>query len=519
MNTTQLQSAHPDTYKEFFDSYDLVISVPICFEMVWLLSRKTKWGPIICFKLPLRNYIGYNSSHLPTNDQIPFTYKNNTVSDFVSGTLSPTYDHDRYFFSTLWLPGEIGYFSEYNWYDSPTIISLAITAKLLTSKTLTSHDISQLTIHNDEYAHVLSYYMKELQTHRSLIQQYSYNNIYHMWIIGTSLLTSDQFLYYEDEHNNNTSFSPIHIPWSLRIPKLGCTILSLTWTTVSPYKALNVDHINSDIDSFAHEHQFAYDNNYIDAIANMEKYFSLKLVQSLEHLLNDHPQWYTFFSTIKDYNLTRRWLSHRDDFLWIQKNQIDHIMGSQITWGIHHNKRMGMEIWWTKTIIWNKRTIPVTQQQMNEIHKQTWYEFMIDYSSHEDGYEIDGVKIEQRKSQWILHPHHTWTTQKNTIIINTIEKKLYINGKKLTSDHLRSQSQTVELLQSLLPHQGKKIVNSSLPPSSYTKNKNQMISKIVSPLKNIIFQQLKRDIVFECRWSLYEYRILLDMQWIEIEIV
>jgi hypothetical protein len=65
-------------------------------------------------------------------------------------------------------------------------------------------------------------------------------------------------------------------------------------------------------------------------------------------------------------------------------------------------------------------------------------------------------------------------TNKEDIILDTINDRVYLYGQKLTSKDLHSQNTTVEILGLLVKNINKEITNKSLPISSYSINKNEM---------------------------------------------
>ncbi|HCY20802.1 TPA: hypothetical protein DIC40_02940 [Patescibacteria group bacterium] len=70
--------------------------------------------------------------------------------------------------------------------------------------------------------------------------------------------------------------------------------------------------------------------------------------------------------------------------------------------------------------------------------------------------------------------------------MDTLNNRIYLEGQKLTSQDLHSQSATIEILKMLLENPGKEINNKNLPLSSYSKNKNDMLGKIVGPLLSLV---------------------------------
>ena len=80
-----------------------------------------------------------------------------------------------------------------------------------------------------------------------------------------------------------------------------------------------------------------------------------------------------------------------------------------------------------------------------------------------------------------------------------INNKIYINGRKLTSEDLHSQTGTVDILKILMENIGKDISNKDLPISSYSKNKNDMLGKIVLPLIELIEKETGKKLPLICK--------------------
>jgi len=129
------------------------------------------------------------------------------------------------------------------------------------------------------------------------------------------------------------------------------------------------------------------------------------------------------------------------------------------------------------------------------------------YTNRVDGVEHEWFKIEQDFNQWIYSSfldssscvlktadgkmqidscENFIKNHKKWILLDMINNKIYINGRKLTSEDLHSQTWTVDILKILMENIGKDISNKELPVSSYSKNKNDMLGKIVIPLIELI---------------------------------
>ena len=80
-----------------------------------------------------------------------------------------------------------------------------------------------------------------------------------------------------------------------------------------------------------------------------------------------------------------------------------------------------------------------------------------------------------------------------------ISNKIYINGRKLTSEDLHSQTATVDILKILIENIGKDIFNKDFITSSYSKNKNDMLGKIVLPLIELIQKETGKKLPLICK--------------------
>ena len=136
--------------------------------------------------------------------------------------------------------------------------------------------------------------------------------------------------------------------------------------------------------------------------------------------------------------------------------------------------------------------------------KDDWYDISLDYASWKDGYMSDWVKIEQFISKKIYSGYtkewdllyvdtngYSYSQDYDTIIKNqidgilldTIGWRIYIRWVKLTSKEIHSQNTTIDLLKILIENLWKEVSNSKLPVSTYSQNKNELLGKIILPIK------------------------------------
>jgi len=105
------------------------------------------------------------------------------------------------------------------------------------------------------------------------------------------------------------------------------------------------------------------------------------------------------------------------------------------------------------------------------------------------------------------------------IVLDMINNKLYINGQKLTSQDIHSQSATIEILKKLIENPGRDIANKEFPSSSYSKSKNEMLGKIVIPLLEIVEKKTGQKLPLICKGSMYEFYLKLNQTDLNIALI
>lgn len=182
---------------------------------------------------------------------------------------------------------------------------------------------------------------------------------------------------------------------------------------------------------------------------------------------------------------------------------------------------------------------------ISELRKETKENIWLDYASWIDGLEEEGVRVEQHLAEGIYSKFisegsislknftkegviQTEITSledfekekpKIDVLLDAIENNIYIRGEKLTSKEIPSSSTTMEILGILLDNLGKSISNSKLPESSYSQDRNEMQSKIISPLVKIIKAKTKKTLPFKVSGGLTDFKIKLDPSDLDIRIL
>jgi hypothetical protein len=88
---------------------------------------------------------------------------------------------------------------------------------------------------------------------------------------------------------------------------------------------------------------------------------------------------------------------------------------------------------------------------------------------------------------------------KKGMLLDMLNNKIYINGRKLTSSDIHSQTATVDILKVLINNIGKDISNKEFIASSYSKNKNDMQGKIIIPLIELIQKEFGKKLPLICK--------------------
>lgn len=177
----------------------------------------------------------------------------------------------------------------------------------------------------------------------------------------------------------------------------------------------------------------------------------------------------------------------------------------------------------------------VLAQEIQVMAAETKQDLWLTYSSPRDGIEERGLVIEQHLAENIYSPivsHgsvviNSYSTQGiNTltltseefekkkkqfpVIFDTTTRDIYIHGRQLTSKDVKSAKTTVALCAYLLSRIGENISKTELPPSSYTIDRNEVQSKIITPLQNTLKKSLRETLPLKISGPIRQYLIRLD---------
>lgn len=109
--------------------------------------------------------------------------------------------------------------------------------------------------------------------------------------------------------------------------------------------------------------------------------------------------------------------------------------------------------------------------------------------------------------------------ERDCLLLDAVEMKLSVHGSRPTSKDIPSQSVTIEALSRLLLHPGEDVASSSLPSSSYSKDKGLLMSKAIAPLVNYVKTVTGKDLPMTCNGSSGKFSLSLGTTDLRIGLV
>lgn len=182
-------------------------------------------------------------------------------------------------------------------------------------------------------------------------------------------------------------------------------------------------------------------------------------------------------------------------------------------------------------------------QIIDKLKEKFGTDINLDYASWlDDDNKEKGLKIEQHWQKGIFSkyikentiiqknfsPKETTTQllqeekinkEKVDLLLDDINHKIFIKGKKVTSKQLPSQKTAIEILKILLEIPEHCLFNDELPRSSYSTNRNDMQGKIIGPLKKLIKKHTKKDLDLKTNGTLTRFYLKMNQNNIKISLI
>lgn len=102
------------------------------------------------------------------------------------------------------------------------------------------------------------------------------------------------------------------------------------------------------------------------------------------------------------------------------------------------------------------------------------------------------------------------------LILDLFNGKMYHKGERLTSQHFSSQSTTIELMKLVFFSPTKEVSNKDMSYSSYSKNKNELTSKIIIPLERWTKENVGKDCIIRATGSLSDFIVYMKHNTLKI---
>lgn len=177
---------------------------------------------------------------------------------------------------------------------------------------------------------------------------------------------------------------------------------------------------------------------------------------------------------------------------------------------------------------------------IEELGRLGYRTLKLDYLNRQDGKETQGFKVEQYLQGGVfsdlfsiapyellladgtrryLKENELPAATKDLLWIDKYSKKLMRHDKEVANGVLVSQSYTCELLDLLFHNVDEVISNKNLPFSTYSKQKNQLVSKIIGPLQKTIKELLGDELPLVCSGGLYDFTLKLSSSSLQVGVV
>ena len=144
------------------------------------------------------------------------------------------------------------------------------------------------------------------------------------------------------------------------------------------------------------------------------------------------------------------------------------------------------------------------------------------YSSLVGQEEVIGIREYNRSFQAVhrLLSRPQMDKQKEGIdlVLDKTRNQVYLRGKRLDSNKIRSARETTKILDQLLKHKGE-LKNTDLATSSYSANQYELSGKIILPLKRSFEELLRKELYLTVRGNIYDYSIRFDPTNLKIWVV
>lgn len=567
MNSEWLQKTHKKVYQEFFQHHDLVLSVPHLFRWWPSLSRDS--GMVsIKQQLPARIYAWVSSSTqswVHIRDISMYSYGDASFHHYqayeVLGqkeiNLLESFLAD--FFSKEWFSENISlsFLSEHPrwywfWFFGSLVACISSIVHVISKKWFYKHiEQSFLLSDSDFFAsvcdmacHIEQYCMKKWSW------LHPYLNLLRTKVpacrIWSKIMPDNADI---DIESNELSY---WLHWLFTLDRLfdqefdianlpiDFGILSL-WVQHQSHNGSISKHsfggmfreTSRFLDVLCNKHDVNIDSPDEDALTSLDTYLYTSVLYAIQQTIDVPWSGDLLIQSIKN-----SWLYHT----LIEKEQNDLMMLYHLFAQLQQSKKEDIGFTpisstkdgWTYLFACHRERSRVTLEKLLDAVQAEWYtqaQFVHlpwrDWYWSQEGLVIDQYISEGSYSSFVqawsvlflwwngscyVDNHETilWK-ESQWIVLDAIYSKIYLDGTRLTHKDLQSQSTTVDVVSRLLDADGEYVSNASLPVSSYMKNKNEMLGKIILPFARLVKKSYDIDLDLECSGSFSSFQMRLRM--------
>lgn len=179
---------------------------------------------------------------------------------------------------------------------------------------------------------------------------------------------------------------------------------------------------------------------------------------------------------------------------------------------------------------------------LKKLSEQYQKNLSIDYATWQDGFETDGVLIEQDLTNQIFSDYvsggaiqikaissdgfifsQIFTKEKFAhlkvkidLLLNLQEEKIYIRGEEISSKEIPSSKTTIKALELLIQNIDKEVKNTAFGQTSYFQERNEFQSKIVSPLNKTLQKHLGKKLNITVIGGITDFTVKLSPSMFDI---
>ncbi len=501
MNSTQLQERYGQNYQSFFNRYDLIVSVPVLGRHPGTGLFQSKHSYILSEKYPLRNYIGITRSSIDSL-QVPSIFFHGSNGEMIQESIAKYYPISPSLLSNIWLRGEVWFLSEYSSLDVPSMVSVIVLSSMLLNEKISPEEISFLSINNPKYQDILS---RIVEQDHEFLEQYGFfdKRRNHSGFIGACILKSDSHVFWKTE----TEFLSIGP---------GCQFEDMNHSSflLNPHLFSRPFFQSDSLFLYQKQMEERQKNLHLpqetvsfpDAIESIGNSYLLEMYDRLQESYY-HDDNEALFRIFRLFGKFKHGVFADALDREIDVERVSQFMKTRVSKDI---SLCAVQMW-TKIQVFSDRGFDISDKMVEALSLEFWHSFTLEYSSHHDGYEHDGVRIEQWHSRGIessFRSNKELITLKDRkkvitpvidvryndnyqdgIFVDAVSQKIFVKGIPTTSQSIKSQSTTIDLFRRFLRSETGEANSWELPISSYSRNRSEMSSKIIGPLERLMQDQ------------------------------